>query len=116
MQCWIVNAATGEYSDRREWPIMVYTDEAAAKQAVLNLDQLARALGIHETSTNFGNEVGDEIVQRWSHVFKCDAIDYTGLRLFYSGPVDLNGIIPRSITEEAHAASGSERGTGEDPA
>lgn len=41
---WLVQAQCGEYSDRREWPVAAYADEAAAQTHVQLATEHAKAL------------------------------------------------------------------------
>lgn len=44
---YIVMGQTGEYSDRREWPVLAYATEQAAQDKVLELDAWLRSQGVH---------------------------------------------------------------------
>ena len=39
---WVVMATSGDYSDRREWPVLGFSRETKAKDHVAKLTQLAR--------------------------------------------------------------------------
>ncbi len=41
---YVVMGTTGQWSDRAEWPVIAYTDEADAKAHVLRASQRAREL------------------------------------------------------------------------
>lgn len=51
--CYVVMGGCGEYSDRREWPVAVYTDEALAKEHAAKAE--ARALELFHWEDEHGN-------------------------------------------------------------
>ena len=51
MKVWIVMGTTGEYSDRSEWPVCVYADEARAQARAEAATQ--RAAEIYEARPRY---------------------------------------------------------------
>jgi hypothetical protein len=44
MNIYVVMGTTGEYSDRNEWSVIAYFDEAKAKEHVVNADRRAKEI------------------------------------------------------------------------
>lgn len=80
---WLVMGATGEYSDRQEWPVRAYLDKSVAEREVVRLTDEARALFAdvgygwepHQRKAvqGHGKKVGDPGF----------SMDYTGTSYFY---------------------------------
>lgn len=68
---WVVMATAGEWSDRSEWPLEAYTDEAAAQTRVEECTQrvdAARASGGEEPQHN--EDFDEEYWQRYDAALK----------------------------------------------
>ena len=80
---WLVMGATGEYSDRQEWPVRAYRDKSAAEREVMRLTEESKALFArvgygwesHQRKAveEHGPRVGDPGF----------SMDYTGTSYFY---------------------------------
>ena len=93
---WIVMGTTGEYSDRSEWPICVYTNKQAAEDHVEQATQLAHEYGVGYDDTcdyDVRRKLCDEIKESndesaiklrrlWGSGGNYFSIDYTGLRFW----------------------------------
>jgi hypothetical protein len=74
MTIFVVEGSTGEYSDHREWPVMAYRDEAAAKAHVEAATRRANDLKAqHACDIPDGANEHDPGMQT----------DYTGTRYYY---------------------------------
>lgn len=57
---WLVWGIRGEYSDRTEWPVAIYADEADAQEACVRLKQLSRDLyAIYRSREDEPDAAGD---------------------------------------------------------
>jgi len=77
-QIYVVMGWSGEYSDRREWPVRAYTDESKAKAQVMLLDAMARDL--QATKGQYPSFTEEE---RKALPDPDIQFDYTGTRYFY---------------------------------
>jgi len=77
MLIYTVIGSTGEYSDRTEWPVISYSDEAKAQEHVLNADRKAKEWeAIRESSFEDPPEEYREYDQNMQ-------MDYTGTYYYY---------------------------------
>lgn len=89
----VVMGETGEYSDRKEWPVIAYLDEASAKNHVLALDAWLREHRMHMDGTDFlqyefrQNKPATDLDSSFE-------VDYTGTR-YYVMEVSLG--VPRPV-------------------
>lgn len=87
---WIVMGTTGEYSDRREWPVLAYLDRARAEERVRLASQRASEILVLS---------GEDWEARESAINEHDPdageMDYTGTR-YYLMAVELE-------TPDAHS-------------
>jgi hypothetical protein len=74
---YVVMGTAGEYSDRREWPVAAFTDDAVAAELVANASREAKR--IHESSAS--RYIDDEA--KWRNPFDPTCtVDYTCPRYF----------------------------------
>jgi hypothetical protein len=69
---YIVYASTGEYSDRRDWNIVAFDTEQAARDCVRDLERESQIQGVAHTNGTFKWE--EQEMQ----------VDYTGIDFYYS--------------------------------
>jgi hypothetical protein len=75
---YVVIGSTGEYSDRSEWPVRAYRNEAAAQAEVLRLGEAASAFYAKWEPNGYGPErhkAEDAHRATFDPSFRCD---YTG--------------------------------------
>ena len=71
----VVMGTTGEYSDRNEWAVMAYLDEAQAQEHVVNADRRAKEL--------FATRQDHYSIEKGANEFDPDmSMDYTGTSYF----------------------------------
>ncbi len=77
----VVMGTTGEYSERNEWAVMAYLDEAAAQEHVVNADRRAKEL--------FATRQDLYSIEKGANEFDPDmSMDYTGTSYFiYTVPL-----------------------------
>ena len=78
---WIVMGSTGEYSDRREWPVVAFMSEAAAKDRIAALDVRMQEMPQQWREVRWDHE-GD----MKAHMAALDpdfVMDYTGTSYFF---------------------------------
>lgn len=76
---WIVEGSTGEYSDRREWPVCAFTTEEKAKELVEELSGLARVA--EQAGLNRDDDLWRDETPEFKKLQQKDpraSIDYTG--------------------------------------
>jgi len=87
MKIWVVMGGSGEYSDRREWPVRAYTDMAEVQRQILLLTGKGNELSAER------DRLRDEVSDRWWD-FPSEEMrktlpdpfiefDYTGVSYFY---------------------------------
>lgn len=82
---WVVMATSGDYSDRREWPVLGFTRETKAKDHVAKLTQLARVQAkpdfdsCPDTQEGWEQRTADEAawLARTQQLFGSGCDDYT---------------------------------------
>lgn len=82
----VVSGTTGEYSDREEWAVCAYEDEALAKEHVLKAQQRGRELfdaGQYSYSPDEPTSIYDPFIR----------ISYTGVSYRYD-PVQVRDALP----------------------
>jgi len=89
MKIWVVMGGSGEYSDRREWPVRAYADMAEVQRQIVLLTEKGRELSAERDRLR---ESEDESA-RWydfpSEEMRktlpdpCIEFDYTGVSYFY---------------------------------
>ncbi len=84
MKLFIVHGATGEYSDRGEWTVAAYADEAMAKAHIDAAGEWYRANNCFEAryDATFNNPFDPDM-----------SVDYTGTH-WYLGTVELRDALP----------------------
>jgi len=85
---WVVMGSTGEYSDRNEWLVVAYEDEATAKRHAF--DATARALRFSKATCQHGKELRDychscgrtgyELIREWM-----GSLDPEAPSMYYTG-------------------------------
>jgi hypothetical protein len=71
----VVIGTTGEYSNRIEWPVMVYLDEAKAQEHVVNANHRAKEL--------FSTRRDHHSIEKGANEFDPDMVmEYTGTSYF----------------------------------
>ena len=83
VDCWIVFGRTGEYSDRREWPIAVFMLEETAKELVKQLDAKALELNLSLKSYDDTDRAKLKAFNDFFGFTVVEAIDYTGVSFWY---------------------------------
>ncbi len=73
---WIVEGRTGEYSDRTDWQVCAFRDEAKAKELAIELKKLASATLV--ATENIWDWEDSEIGKVWKEKDPQAALDYTG--------------------------------------
>ena len=77
---WVVMGGTGEYSDRREWPVRAYMHKAAAEAEIVKLDAQAKEIWAAK-GENYYPKVTNELRK---HLLDPNVdFDYTGTSYFY---------------------------------
>ena len=80
---YVVMGSTGEYSNRREWPVRGYFTEAEAQAEVLRLDEIARVVRLEiETRRDAGDWNTDGLVAAARQADPAFDHDYTGTSYF----------------------------------
>ena len=75
---WIVEGATGEYSDHCEWPVDAWDNKEAAEARVAFLGAKYREIvGVHTDRYTDEYEAAKEKMREFDPSFRCD---YTGTR------------------------------------
>lgn len=74
---WIVSGCTGEYSDRTEWAVVAFRDEATAKATAEELTQLAKAAQVESAVDPWEWEKTDS-GKKLKEADSYASIDYTG--------------------------------------
>lgn len=77
---YVVEGSTGEYSDRAEWPVAAYRNEAEAAQLVLDATQWAMSQHVHEDNYASSYQVRHTLKNPFDPAMY---IDYTGVRYRY---------------------------------
>lgn len=76
MKIYVVEGATGEYSDHREWPVKAYVSEDKAKQHVVKATQRGNEI-FAQSGSKYGPHEGENEYDPNMR------IDYTGVRYNY---------------------------------
>ena len=77
---YVVFGTTGEYSDRRDWPVKAFVNEAKAQQLVLDATRIAKEMEAKEWRSYDSKE---------KNIFDPNMdMDYTGTG-YYHFPVEL---------------------------
>jgi hypothetical protein len=95
---YVVMGTTGEYSDRNEWAVMAYLDEAAAQEHVVNADRRAKEL--------FATRPDRYSIEKGANEFDPDmSMDYTGTSYFiYTVPLaKKSGLTKRALDGASRA-------------
>lgn len=82
MKIYIVYGETGEYSDRRDWPVLAYTDEALAEAHVLMCEEWLRVQRCHYGSSPVLDYTERDALVNPHDVSGAFSVDYTGTRYF----------------------------------
>jgi hypothetical protein len=92
MRLYVVMGTTGEYSDRREWPVCAYEDETTAQKHVQHATDAAQRLMASVASYY---DVTDAM--RQANIYDTHVeFDYTGTRYFLYA-VDVQERLPEPI-------------------
>ena len=78
---WIVMGSTGEYSDRREWPVIAFTAEAAAKEHIAVLDVRMQQMPQEWREDRWEHE--EKIKAHMAPLDPNFSMDYTGTSYFF---------------------------------
>lgn len=78
---WIVMGSTGEYSDRREWPVIAFTSEDAAKERIAALDVRMQQIPQEWRDDRWEHEV--KIKEHMAPLDPNFSMDYTGTSYFF---------------------------------
>ena len=80
---WVVMGGTGEYSDRREWPVRAYKDKAVTEREVTRLTEEAKAL-MARVGYDYSAEQSKAVDEHGEKVGDPGFLmDYTGTSYFY---------------------------------
>jgi hypothetical protein len=91
VDCWVVYGSTGEYSDRSEWAIAVFLDEAKARELVAEMDVKRDEIGI-DIQDDYGDRDAAKL-KRFNDHFGFEVvshIQYTGVS-FHMGKTIFGG-------------------------
>jgi hypothetical protein len=83
VDCFVVNGSTGEYSDRREWPIVVFLSEAHAIDAVAKMDAYALELGLNLKNYDGTDQAKVDAFNKRFGPSALRDVDYTGVSFYY---------------------------------
>lgn len=86
----VVEGATGEYSDHCEWPVAAYSNEEQAKLHVQKATERAKELIAQRGDGYWGWEEKEKQLNEWDRSMY---VDYTGVNYRYY-PVDLLDVVP----------------------
>lgn len=90
----VVMGTTGEYSDREEWPVRAFLDEAAARLFVARAEAWLRARNLHAGA---GSDIWDDRTEADASPFDAGLqVSYTGTRYYLMG-VPLDDDVQRAI-------------------
>ena len=91
---YVVVGSTGEYSDRTEWIVCAYADEALARAHVKAAEREAKR--IEATNSRYNHEPDDQ-AKAWDAGM---VVDYTGT-LYWVSEVELRIALPSEHTIDA---------------
>lgn len=102
MKIYIVMGTTGEYSDRSEWPVVAYQDEAMAQAHVLAATAEASRIQAALAATDSASRYTEEGRAQYLEIMKSSPydpdlyIDYTGTSYYVMG-AELQTALPVSL-------------------
>lgn len=77
---YVVMGATGEYSDRQEWPVRAFLSVLDAKRLIVEAEAEARRIGVFEEDVHIPFDTRHSAI---SSVDKGMKVDYNGVSYFY---------------------------------
>lgn len=103
----VVMGTTGEYSDRSEWPVKAFVDEAKAQRFVLEVDEWIRVNGLAMSDSPNANPHPDAAARGMVNPFDPNmSFDYTGTDYYIMSVAlddDVRQDIAATVVEDVEA-------------